>query len=78
MDKRTARIADKYIARDGGEPTRTRDARRDSDPMTAAWFIAHCPEDRLCGGITKKAALEALARLIDVPVAKLRALNPDC
>jgi hypothetical protein len=79
MTKTTTRTADRYIGRNGEPPLHTRSVEdlaheRIEDLTAVAIFLASCPPNEMWGGWRCSEALEAFARLIDVPVAKLRGL----
>ncbi|MGJ0393023.1 MAG: hypothetical protein ACR650_09735 [Methylocystis sp.] len=66
------RIADRYIARDGGLTKAQKGAeRRAEDVLNVAAFIAWHDNGDLWGGVKREEALAAFSRLVGAPIQKL-------
>ena len=78
-NKAATLIADKYVGRNGQAiDLETSHHQRLEDITAVASFLVWMPDNAMWGGVRAEEALLAFARLLDIPVAKLRSLKiPD-
>lgn len=66
------RVADRYIARDGGMTGPQRAAERHAkDVVAVAAFIAWQEDGEIWGGVKKEEALAAFCRIVKLPQVKI-------